>query len=136
MEDCIFCKIIKGEIPSEKIYENERVLAFLDIAPVNIGHTLVIPKEHYANIFETPEETLTEMLKVTKKVGIAIKTQMRADGVNININNDSAAGQIVFHLHIHIIPRLKDDGFSMWYGKRPYDDGEMSIVANKIIAGL
>ena len=136
MNDCIFCKIIKGEIPSTKIYENEDVYAFLDIAPINIGHTLVIPKKHFVNIYETPEDIMLSMMKATKTISKAIKSELNADGINITMNNDLAAGQIIFHSHIHIIPRTTDDGFSLWHGKRPYHEGESKEVASKIIQAL
>ncbi len=130
--DCIFCKIIKGELPSSKIYEDEKTLAFLDIAPVNQGHALIIPKEHFPNIYETPDEVIAEMMKVAKKVSHAVKDAVRADGVNVTMNNNHAAGQIVFHAHIHVIPRFTNDGFELWYGKHPYKDGEKDTMAEKI----
>lgn len=134
MEDtnCIFCKIIKGELPSHKIHEDENTLAFLDISPVNIGHTLVIPKAHYKNIFETPEEIMVDLMKTVHKLSKAIKTALNADGINVTMNNDPAAGQVVFHSHIHIIPRITDDGFPLWKGKRPYEEGEKDLVTRKI----
>lgn len=136
MDNCIFCKIVTGEISSYKIYENENILAFLDIAPVNIGHTLVIPKKHFINIYETPDELLVEMTQVVKKISVAIKSKLRVDGVNIAMNNDLAAGQVIFHSHIHVIPRIKDDGFALWHGKRPYNEGEAKKIMNLITEGL
>ena len=136
MENCIFCKIVKGEIPSNKIYEDENVLVFLDIAPVNLGHSLIVPKKHFANIYETPEETLAEMMKAAKKISKALKSELGADGINVTMNNDPAAGQIIFHSHIHVIPRLSGDGFPLWHGRRPYQEGEMNKVEKKIIGGL
>ena len=130
MQDCIFCKIVKGEIPSAKIYEDEKTLAFLDIAPVNIGHTLVIPKEHFRSIYEIPENLLAETMKTAKKISGVIKNT--SDGVNVTINNGGAAGQIIFHFHVHVIPRLASDGFGPWHGRRPYKEGEMQEVARKI----
>jgi histidine triad (HIT) family protein len=131
MDSCIFCKIVKGEIPSSKVYEDDDVLAFLDIAPVNIGHTLVIPKGHFENILKTPEETMVHMMKVVKKVSHGLDV-LKPDGININMNNKSAAGQVVFHSHIHVIPRYEGDGFGLWHGKRPYKEGEAKEVAEKI----
>ena len=136
MENCIFCKIVKGEIPSHKVYEDETTLAFLDISPVNIGHTLVIPKEHYENIYETPEKIMMDMMRTVKKISHAVKKGLNADGINVNMNNDPAAGQAVFHSHIHVIPRIKNDGFGLWQGKRPYNDGEKEIVVKKITREL
>lgn len=136
MTDCIFCKIVNKEIPAEIIYEDKEVLAFLDIAPVNIGHTLVIPKKHFKNIYETPDESLTEIIKTVKKIAKAIKSEMKADGVNITMNNDPAAGQVIFHSHVHIIPRTENDGFGLWRGRRPYNEGEKERVAKQIISAL
>ncbi|OGI64357.1 hypothetical protein A2914_01835 [Candidatus Nomurabacteria bacterium RIFCSPLOWO2_01_FULL_41_21] len=133
--DCIFCKIVKGDIPSNKIYEDEETFAFLDIAPVNLGHTLVISKEHFPNIYETPEEVMAHMMKTAKKVSIALKA-LDAEGVNVTMNNNFAAGQVVFHSHIHVIPRFTNDGFELWHGKRGYKDGEKEEIAQKIIAKL
>ncbi len=135
MDTCIFCKIVKGEIPCNKVYEDNDVLAFLDIAPVNIGHSLVIPKKHFENILETPEDTMALMMRAVKKVSHGIEA-LKPDGININMNNKEAAGQVVFHSHIHVIPRLKGDGFELWHGRRPYNEGEAKEVAQKIIQAL
>lgn len=133
--DCIFCKIVEGSIPSTKVYEDAKMLAFLDISPVNTGHTLVIPKTHYPNIYETPEDVMAEMMKVAKKISIALKA-LDADGVNVNMNNNFAAGQVIFHSKIHVIPRFSNDGLEVWKGKRTYQPGEASEVAQKIISML
>ena len=114
MKDCIFCKIIKKELPCYKIYEDDKFLAFLDIQPISKGHTLIIPKEHYNTFEETPVELLSEMIKVVNKVGIAIKKATKSDGFNIGLNNGEAAGQIIFHTHFHIIPRFNNVGLSTW----------------------
>ncbi|MCX6752672.1 MAG: HIT family protein [Candidatus Nomurabacteria bacterium] len=136
MDNCIFCKIIKGEIPAHKVYEDKTTLAFLDISPVNIGHTLVIPKEHYINIYETPENIMMDMMKTVKKISHAIKKGLDADGINVAMNNEGAAGQVVFHSHIHVIPRIKNDGFGLWHGKRPYKKGEEEMAVKKITQKL
>ncbi len=132
MNDCIFCKIIAGEIPAEKIYEDEQTLAFLDLHPVNIGHTLVMPKVHFENLYDTPDEVLAHIAPVIKKLAVAIKKALKADGINIEMNNDSVAGQLVFHTHIHIVPRIEGDGFTHWRGARPYNEGEMAVTREKI----
>src|SRR3989344_2473439 len=129
MENCIFCKIAKGEIPSNKVYEYENVVAFLDIAPVNIGHSLVISKKHFTNIYDMPEEILSGMMKAAKNISRTIKSELKADGINVTMNNDPAAGQIILHAHIHVIPRFQNDGFGVWRGKRPYKEGEANEVA-------
>lgn len=132
MNSCLFCKIIAGEISSEKIYEDEHFLAFLDLHPVNVGHALIVPKEHADNLYTTPDETLTHLAPLVKKLSIAIKKTLRADGINIAMNNDPAAGQIIFHSHIHIIPRFEGDGFKHWHGARNYHESEMTEIAKKI----
>ncbi len=133
MQDCIFCKIIKGEIPSSKVYEDNMTFAFLDLKPVNLGHILVVPKEHSANIYETPDAHLEAMIKTAKKVSIAVKKSTNADGVNLAMNNNHAAGQVIFHSHFHIIPRYHNDGFELWHGKREYkNEEEMKELAEKI----
>lgn len=124
--ETIFTKIIKGEIPCAKIYEDEHVFAFLDINPINPGHTLVIPKEPYENIFEIPDEVLEKMIVIAKQIAIKQKEVLNADGINIGMNNGKDAGQEVFHAHIHVIPRYKDDGYKLWHGK-VYESEEQKI---------
>ncbi len=131
MEDCIFCKIAKGEIPSAKVYENDRVFAFLDIAPVSKGHTIVIPKEHHKDLLDLPDDLLAETAKALKKIAKAIVKAVNADGFNIGKNNGAAAGQAVMHSHFHIIPRFENDGLNPWpQGK--YEEGEMEKTAEDI----
>ena len=131
MTDCIFCKIIKGEIPSQKVYEDETVYAFLDIAPINKGHTLVIPKEHHEKFMETDDAVLADVVQKVKKIAKAVKDAVQADGINIGVNNDKAAGQLVFHTHFHIIPRFNNDGLKTWPNKE-YKEGEMKDYKEKI----
>jgi len=131
MDECIFCKIVKGEIPSEKVFENKKFLAFLDIGPVNKGHTLVIPKKHYKNLFDMPEEELKGYIEAIQKVSKAIIKAVNADGISINMSNEPAAGQVVMHAHFHLIPRLKGDGLKLWpQGK--YKEGEADEIKDKI----
>jgi len=130
--DCLFCKIIKGEIPSAKVYEDEHSFAFLNIRPINPGHTLLVPKKHFANLYEMPDEILANLAPVIKKLGIAVKKAVGADGINIGMNNDPAAGQLVFHAHIHIMPRFKNDGHEHWHGTPYKNDAEIKTVAKKI----
>jgi len=129
--DCLFCKIIKGEVPSEKIYEDEYSFAFLDITPVNPGHTLLAPKEHSRNILDISEEALGNIAPALKKISIAVKEGIGANGINIHINNEPSAGQVVFHTHIHIIPRFEKDGYKLWHGS-PYKEGGKAQTAEKI----
>ena len=129
--NCIFCKIVAGQIPSTKVYEDEKVLAFLDIAPVNVGHTLVIPKKHYANLEDVPEAELCEVMKVVKKVGLALKKGLGVTGYNISENNDPIAGQIVAHLHFHVIPRVQGDNLHLW-PQRQFDVDQIQAAAEKL----
>ncbi|MDD5086257.1 MAG: HIT family protein [Candidatus Nanoarchaeia archaeon] len=132
MDECIFCKIIKSEIPCNKIYEDEKFFAFLDIAPVNKGHTLVIPKKHYKNLLDMPEEEIKGYMEAVKKVSDAVMKGVDADGISISISNEKAAGQVVMHAHIHVIPRFDDDGLKLWpQGK--YEEGESEKTREKIV---
>jgi histidine triad (HIT) family protein len=133
-ETTIFEKIVAGEIPCTKIYEDENTFAFLDINPNSIGHTLVITKKPYRNIFDLPNDAAENLIKTVKKVAAAVKKATNCDGINIVMNNEKAAGQIVFHVHIHIIPRK--DGDRGLHKHTTYKDGEMAEVANKIIASI
>ncbi len=129
--DCIFCKIIKGEIPCQKVYENDKVFAFLDIMPVHKGHTLIIPKEHHETLLDMPDDTLAELTKTAKKVAKAVVKATGADGFNIGQNNGEAAGQAVFHFHLHVIPRFNNDGLKSWpHTKLP--DEEMKQIQEDI----
>ncbi|WP_432738714.1 HIT family protein [Maridesulfovibrio sp. FT414] len=131
-QDCIFCKIAAGDIPCFKIYETEHLLSFLDIGPVNKGHALVIPKEHYKNIWDLPAELGGEIITAAQMAGDAIVKATGADGLNIIMNNNEAAGQLVFHAHLHLIPRFRDDGFKHW-AQSQYDNmDEARALAQKI----
>ncbi|APH06042.1 HIT family protein [Bacillus weihaiensis] len=116
MSDCIFCKIVNGDIPAAKVFENEHVVAFLDISQVTKGHTLVIPKVHMENIYELTPEIASKLFEVVPKISTAIKNQFNPIGLNLLNNNGEHAGQSVFHYHIHIVPRYgKGDGFgAVW----------------------
>ncbi|MFW6282683.1 MAG: HIT family protein [Minisyncoccales bacterium] len=108
-EDCIFCKIVDKEIPSKIIYEDERVMGFLDIFPISEGHTVVIPKKHYESIESIESEALMDVIKIVKKLSSLILNKLNPEGLNIIQNNYEAAGQVVKHFHIHLIPRNKND---------------------------
>jgi histidine triad (HIT) family protein len=135
-EKTIFEKIIAGEIPCTKIYEDQNIFAFLDINPSNYGHTLVVPKKPYKNIYELPDEISGELFKKVKQIATAIKKSLKTDGVNIIMNNESVAGQIVFHAHIHIIPRYKNDGGYYNNKNLKYTNNQAQEYAQKIIANL
>ena len=111
---CIFCKIVNGEIPSYKIYEDENTFAFLDIADDAIGHTLVVPKKHYENILDIESETLNNVMAVVKKISNHYVNNCGFDGINIINNNNECAEQSVLHLHFHIIPRKNNDGMKIF----------------------
>lgn len=132
---CIFCKIIAKEIPSPIVYENDDVIAFLDIHPVNPGHTLVVPKKHSEDILETDIETLTKMVNVVQKIGAVQKKELFSDGFNIIQNNGAAAGQVIPHIHWHVIPRKNGDGFEHWRGV-DYKEGEAEKIRLCIKNGL
>ena len=136
MNECVFCKIAKGEIPADKIYEDNNFFAFLDINPNNPGHTLIIPKNHYENIYNLPDEILCDIGPIIKKIASAVKQSVNADGINIIMNNDNAAGQIVPHAHFHIIPRFANDGLRHWTGKPYPNKEEISKIAEKIKNGF
>jgi histidine triad (HIT) family protein len=132
-DDCIFCKIVAGDIPATKVYEDEHTLAFMDIAPIVKGHTLVIPKEHYDTMADTPDIVLARCMVVVKLVAQAQQSALNADGVNLHQANGVAAGQVVPHLHFHVIPRFNNDEHHWnWSGKEYDSINEMSETAKKI----
>ncbi len=108
-ENCVFCKIVNGDIPSAKLYEDEDFMIMLDIGPASFGHALLLPKNHYANLFEMPEEMLSKVMALAKVWGEKLVKALHADGLNLVQNNGLAAGQTVFHYHLHLIPRYEGD---------------------------
>lgn len=128
---CIFCRIISGDIPSYRVYEDNKHLAFLDINPVSAGHTLVVPKQHYDNIEAIPAEELGELMAAVQKVGALLKDKLAIAGYNVNENNDPVAGQVVAHLHFHIVPRQEGDGLKLWPGHN-YAAGEAEEILRKL----
>ncbi|MFZ2447210.1 MAG: HIT family protein [Syntrophobacteraceae bacterium] len=134
MADCIFCQIIRGQLPCAKVYEDERVISFLDINPVNAGHTLVVPKTHYETLFDIPAEALQECTLAAQKIARAVFKGTKAVGLNFFQNNFRPAGQLIDHVHFHLIPRYPQDNFlTSWPGK-PYQQGELEKVLKKIKA--
>lgn len=127
----IFEKIIAREVPAEIVYEDEHVIAFLDISPVNRGHTLVVPKTRSENIYTIDANSWKQLMEVVRILAPTVKRAVGADGINIMMNNDAAAGQEVPHTHVHIVPRFAEDGFKHWPGT-PYGDGAMRDVAEAI----
>ena len=130
MENCVFCKIARDEAQASRVYEDAEVMAFLDARPVNEGHTLVVSKKHYENIFEIPDEELGNLFKIVKKVASAVLQGESADGIRIVQNNGSAARQNIFHFHVHIIPEHEDQE-SHWHRESP-QQAELDKVAAKI----
>lgn len=135
MSDCIFCKIAAGEIPSHKVYEDGEALAFLDIHPINAGHTLVIPKAHHQDLLDTPPELLARLMQTIVKIAPAILNGVGAPAFNLGVNNGSEAGQIIFHTHFHIMPRFDSDGHKLWRGK-DLGQEELGRIAEKIIKNI
>jgi histidine triad (HIT) family protein len=135
MEDTIFMKIIRKEVPADIVYEDEETLAFLDIHPLNPGHTLVLPKKFARNIFDIDDNTLAAIIRTVRKIALALRDVLGAEGVNIRMNNEPAAGQDVFHFHIHVIPRFTGDGYQNWHGKS-YAPGESEKIVEKLRQAL
>ena len=134
-DDCIFCKIVRNEIHSSNVYTNDKVIAFLDVNPVNKGHVLIVPKDHYETLLDIPDNIAKELLVIAKKIGKSARKALKADGFNIGMNNFPAAGQVVFHAHLHVIPRFENDGLQHWPSKK-YEEGEMDQVREKIATFL
>jgi len=136
MGDCIFCKIVKGEIPSVKVYEDESVLAFMDINPINDGHTLVIPKKHAENIFEIEAKDLLAVMEVAHKIARAIKESLKPEALTVVQLNGRLAGQMVPHLHVHLIPRREGDALKVSWEMIPGDMEKIKAAAEKIKSAL
>lgn len=131
MEKTVFAKIIDREIPADIVYEDDDTLAFLDISPNTPGHTLVIPKKPYVNVFDVDEASWLAVMRTVRKIAPAVRDAVGAKGVHINSNHGEAAGQIVFHLHMHIIPRHNRNEFEFWPSQK-YAEGEAATVAEQI----
>lgn len=129
---CIFCNIISGEIPSYKVYEDDNFFAFLDISQATYGHTLVVPKQHFENLFAMPDFLLEKMLILVRDLASKIKTATNCKGINILNNNGEAAGQSVHHFHIHIIPRYDNDNFSIKAIENKLNNEEFKALLFKI----
>jgi histidine triad (HIT) family protein len=135
-KDCIFCKIIAGQIPATKIYEDHVVISFLDIGPISDGHTLVIPKQHFEKLHECPAELLGQVSLRLGKIAQAVVRATGCDGYNVLCNNGRAAGQIVEHVHFHIIPRRTGDGvFNRWPAYE-YPQGKIEVITEQIRKNL
>lgn len=130
--ECIFCAIIEGKIPSAKVYENDHVFAFMDIAPANPGHLLIIPKQHYRNIFDMPAEVGAKIMEAAIPLAIAIQDALNPDGLNLFQSNEPAAFQTVFHFHLHLIPRWEEDPLRLPWRPSEGNKEEINDIATKI----
>lgn len=135
-DNCIFCKLAAGQIPSTTLYEDEDFRVIMDIAPAVKGHAIVLPKQHMNDLLSIEENTAKKALFVVSKMANAIKDALNCDGINILQNNGEAAGQSVFHLHFHILPRYKEDHFTIPWKTLSYEEGEAEAIAKKIRAAL
>ena len=137
-DNCIFCKLASGEIPANTIYEDERFRVIVDAAPASKGHALILPKEHFADLYEIDTELAGEAMKLAKKLAIHMTKQLGCDGFNLVQNNREVAGQTVFHFHLHLIPRyqnMKNDDILMW-NHETFTDDEMKEICDRIKEGL
>ena len=130
--DCIFCKIVAGEIPSFTLFEDEATLAFMDINPASEGHALVIPKEHAPDLYAVSDEDLARTTVTAKKVAAALARTLNPDGINLVQCNGAAAAQSVMHFHVHVLPRVKDDGLAMNWGLKLGDIDAIGRLAERI----
>lgn len=132
-EKCIFCKIAAGEISSKTLYEDEQFRVILDLGPATKGHALILPKNHYADLYEIPDETAADAMKLAKKMAGIMTDKLKCDGFNLIQNNGETAGQTVFHFHMHLIPRYKNDGQVLgWKAGSPTAE-ELEVIKNEII---
>ena len=134
--DCIFCSIVAGDIPATTVYEDEHVFAFMDIAPANPGHTLIIPKQHYRNIYDMPAEVGGKIMQAAVLLANAIRTALNPDGLNLFQSNEAAAFQTVFHFHLHLIPRWESDPLGLPWRPSEGDTEEIANIAAKIREAL
>lgn len=132
MSNCIFCKIVNGDIPSSVVYEDEDFKAIMDISPASRGHVIILTKKHFDNLFELEDNVAGRVLIVAGRIAAAMKEELSCDGINLLQNNGEAAGQTVFHIHFHLIPRYEGDNVHMSWTPGKYEDGEAVTLAKKI----
>ena len=136
MTDCIFCKILEGSLPSSKVYEDDICIAFMDIHPINTGHVLVVPKFHSKDLSDLPADTGAHLFKVAQRIAVHLpETGVKSEGINLLLAHKEAAGQEVFHAHLHVIPRYKGDGFGFKFGpnyKGMAERSELDSIETKI----
>ncbi|MBU3876512.1 HIT family protein [Faecalicatena sp. AGMB00832] len=131
-ENCIFCKLASGEIPSATLYEDNDFRVILDLSPASKGHALIIPKEHYRNLYDLDEELAAKVMVLAKKMVLKLKDVLGCDGYNIVQNNEEAAGQTVFHFHMHLIPRYKDDGVGLGWKMGELSEADKEEILGKL----
>lgn len=129
-DDCIFCKLANGIIPTNSIYEDETFKVILDMGPATKGHALILPKEHADNLFELPDDTVSKAMVLAKNLGSSLVKKLKADGLNVVQNNGETAGQTVMHYHLHLIPRYKDDNQHILWEPTKVTDEELKEVVN------
>lgn len=130
--NCIFCKIANGEIPSKTLYEDEKFRVILDLGPATKGHALILPKEHYANLYDLPEEDAGNVMKLAKKMVAKITDKLGCEGFNLVQNNGDLAGQTVFHFHLHMIPRYRGDGQNIGWKPQEMSQETLEEIKNQI----
>ena len=131
-EDCIFCKVLAGDLPSEKVYEDEHAIAVMDINPWTRGHIVVFPRKHAQDLFEVEDEELEQVILAVKRVAGMVRDGLDCDGVNLLQSNGSAAWQTIFHLHFHVIPRYDDDPLELPTRPRPAEPDELAAIAKEV----
>lgn len=132
-ENCIFCKIANGEIPSRTLYEDDKFRVILDLGPASRGHALILPKNHYANLYELPDETAGEVMKLAKRMASQMTERLGCEGFNLVQNNGELAGQTVFHFHMHLIPRYHDDGQKIGWKPQEITQEELEEIRKQIV---
>lgn len=136
MDKCIFCKIASNEIKSYKVYEDDYVIAFLDLNPASRGHTLVVTKEHFDNFTTVPKDILNHTMNVAQLIAQAAITKLGAKGINIITNVGKASSQSIMHFHVHVIPRYEDDGLSLTFPPKQIEDKELLLISDSIKSGM
>ena len=132
-DDCIFFFFFNGEIPSKTLYEDDKFRVILDLGPASKGHALILPKDHYANLFELPEECAGEVMKLAQKMAVKMKEKLGCEGFNLVQNNGELAGQTVFHFHMHLIPRYREDGQKIGWKPQEVSAEELEEIKNQIV---
>ncbi len=132
-DNCIFCKIANGEIPSRTLYEDEDFRVIMDLAPATKGHSLILPKNHYKNVYEIADDTAAKVFPLAKKMAALMTEKLGADGFNIVQNNNEVAGQTVFHFHVHLIPRYNDDNQSLVMKPQEMTDAQLDEIRDTIV---